>query len=259
MGVVWIRGSKTNKKILEDLESVIIQSLKNRGYSVERVKIRNEEFEYRCKTKNKQVRVLTFNLKLANRSFVIQWLINLVFKEKEKLFMGSKFASELGDEDPVYSFDVVPYSKKSYISQRFDHFVEFDDISTKSSFVDEKFMVKSQTHAYVDHLVENEQFVGLLKKSEPYIEHLSLSRSKEDTDPHYSVTFHFNGKQDNPIKEFVNLYFLGMKLHLENNGKVKKLIAKGRSGKGFSGKHGTSSDFKRRMKKKQSKGKRPQR
>jgi hypothetical protein len=255
MVIVYFRGVKTNKKLLADIEGITTTALKSRGYAVERVKIRPDEYEYRCKSKNKRIKILTLNLKLANRTFIIQWLIGKIFKDKDKLFIGSKFAGGLGNEDPSYSFDIVPYRRGKYISQRFDHFIKYEDIATVQPIADEEFMIKSETHTFVSHYVDNEEFVSLMLKTEPYMEHLNLSRAKEGTDPHLSVTYQFQGTADPPVKEFVNLFFLAIKLHLENNGRVKKLRAKGGRGKGKSGKRGTSRDFKQRMQKKKSKGK----
>ena len=56
MAIVYFRGVKTNKKLLADIEGIATTALKNRGYAVERVKIRPDEYEYRCKSKNKRIK-----------------------------------------------------------------------------------------------------------------------------------------------------------------------------------------------------------
>ncbi len=255
MAIIYFRGIKTNKKLLTEIEGIATAALKSRGYAVERVKIRPDEYEYRCKSKNKRIKILTLNLKLSNRTFIIQWLIGKIFKDKDKLFIGSKFAGEFGNEDPAYSFDIVPYRRGKYISQRFDHFIKFEDIATVQSTADDEFMIKSETHSFVSHFVDNQEFVSLMLKAEPYMEHLNLSRAKEATDPHFSVTYQFQGTTDPPVRDFVSLFFLAIKLHLENNDRVKKMRSKGGRGKGKSGKRGSSRDFKQRMQKKKTKGK----
>ncbi len=43
--------------------------------------------------------------------------------------MGVKLKSrDNKDDNPQYKFDIVPYLKKSFIKQRYENFVKFDDI-----------------------------------------------------------------------------------------------------------------------------------
>lgn len=229
---VYRKGTKQNEKLLEETEQKIESSLSQRGISYEKVKIRPDEYEFRCDVKrNKSLRILTLHLKLVNRSFIIQWLINFIFKEKEKLFIGAKFSGEMGDEDPVYKFDIVPYIKKNYISRRFDYFVEMEDIPTIDGYVDKHFMVKSQSPSYVKHIVENKEIITLIKKHEENIEHIGMQSSKEATDPHFSATYNYHGLKDAPIHDFIRLFFLINDEHYKNHSSIKKLLAKGQKGK----------------------------
>ncbi len=232
MFVIYRKGTKENKELLEETEKVVEKSLSQRGITFETVKIKPDEYEFRCDVKkSKQLRILTLHLKLVNRSFIIQWLINLVFKEREKLFIGAKFAGEMGDEDPVYRFDIVPYRKKSYISRRFDYFIKMDDINTMDKSVDKNFMVKSQSASYVKHLTENEEIIRLIKLNEENIEHIAIHSSKEATDPHFSATYTYFGTKNAPLNEFIRLFFLISDEHHKNHGSIKKLVSKGSKGK----------------------------
>lgn len=239
MIIVYIRGKKQNEALLKSFEKTITSGLQQRGISYNKVKIKPDEYEFRCKVKNKSIRVLTLHLKMVNRSFIIQWLVNLLFKEKEKLFLGTKFAGKSGDEDPVYRFDLVPYAKKSFISKRFEHFVDMDDIPTLSKEFDRTFMIKSQSASYVKHLVDNDEIITLVKNNEEFIEHIGLQSSKESTEPHLSATFTFKATKNPPITDFLRLYFLISDAHINNHSSVKKLVAKGKKGK-YSTKRGAA-------------------
>ncbi len=248
MIIVYIYGSKKNKKILKDIESIIYTGLENQGLTTERVEIRPDEYEYRCKSKNKHIKVLTLNLKLANRTFIVQWFVNLFIKDKETLFIGTKFQNDMGVEDPVYLFHMVPYRNKGYIKRRFEYFVKYDDIPTISKDVTNKYMIKSQNRAFVTHFVDNSEFIGLMKKVEPYIEHLSLQKAKEPTEPHLSITYKFEGENNSAIvKDFIRLFFLTVNLHIKNHDQIKKLAAKNM--RKIAGKHGSAKRIKKTTKK----------
>ena len=228
---VYIRGNKQNKVILDKLETTIESALEPYVSTAEKTIIRPGEYEYRCKAKDKNIIITTLHLKMVNRSFIIQWLINLIFKEKERVFLGVKLGGEYGSSDPVYRFDLVPYTRKNFIKQRFERFVEFDDITTADRRVDKNFMVKSEAKAYVNHIVENLEFIRLVLENEKYIEHLGIGKAKEETDPHISLTFEFQAAKENPIAPLVNLFFLVVNQHIQNQDNVKRLISKGEKGK----------------------------
>jgi len=216
-----------------------MQSIKPYSKEVNKVKIRPDEYEFRCKSTNKNIRVLTVHLRLANRSFIIQWLINLLFKEKERLFIGIKFGNAHALEDPSYRFDMVPYRKKSFIRQRWEVFREIDDIPTVDKAVDNLYMIKADSLAYVEHFVEHEEFVSLSRSLEPYLEHFVLQKSTEDTEPNYANTYEFHGIKDTyDLDEMLKLFFLGAQLHLSNHENVKKKVAQGSKGKSMSTRRG---------------------
>ncbi|MHA2030865.1 MAG: hypothetical protein ACW99Q_15910 [Candidatus Kariarchaeaceae archaeon] len=254
--IVYFRGNKINKKLLDDIETVIYQSLTPHTTEVNKVKIKSDEYEYRCKSKNKDIRILTLHLKLISRSFIIQWIINLFYKERDRLFIGTKFGGPQGEEDPGYRFDIVPYRKRTFISQRFDTFVAMDDIPTMDKKVDQRFMIKSESVAYVEHYVDNPEFVKLVDSMENIIEHITLHKSKEDTDPHFSITYEFYGiTQDYNITDMINLFILSSQLHATNHENIKKKIAKGKKGKSMSARRGSARSVASRKKKKKRKKK----
>lgn len=254
--IVYVRGNKVNKKLLDKIETQIYESLAPFTNEINKVKIRSDEYEYRSKSKNKNIKILTLHLKLVSRSFIIQWIINLFFKEKDRLFIGTKFGSSQGEENPVYRLDIVPYRKKSFISQRFDLFVAMDDIPTLSKSVDKKFMVKSESVAYVEHYVDNPEFIKLVSGMEEVIEHLTLHKSKEDTDPHFSTTYEFYGLSDDyDIQDMIKLFALSTQMHLANHDTVKKKLAKGKKGKSMSARRGSARSVASRKKKKKTKKK----
>lgn len=239
MLVIYFRGRRINRTLLEDLETSIMKSLEPYTKEVNKVKIRPDEYEFRCKSTNKNIRVLTVHLRLANRSFIIQWLINLLFKEKERLFIGIKFGNVHAMEDPSYRFDMVPYRKKSFIRQRWEVFREIDDIPTVDKSVDNMYMIKADSLAYVEHFVENEEFISLTASLEPFLEHLVLQKSTEDTEPNYANTYEFRGIKDTyDLDKMLRLFFLGAILHIANHESVKKKVAKGSKGKSMSSRRG---------------------
>lgn len=249
--VVYFRGSKVNKKLLESFENEIQDVLGPHVNEINKVKIRSDEYEFRCSTKNKNIKVLTLHLKLVSRSFIIQWIINLFFKEQDRLFIGSKFGTNQGDENPVYRFDIVPYRKKSFISKRFDTFIAMDDIPTIKKSVDKKYMFKSESVAYVEYFVDNEEFIELIDKMEPIMEHLTIHKSQEDTDPHLSITFEFYAvnEDDYSVSEMLQLFFLTAQLHISNHDTIKKKLAKGKKGKSMTARRGAARSVASRKKK----------
>ncbi|MFV2016430.1 MAG: hypothetical protein ACC656_13445 [Candidatus Heimdallarchaeota archaeon] len=254
--VVYVRGNKVNKKLLDKIETQIYKTLTPYTNEINKVKIRSDEYEFRCKSKSKNIMILTLHLKLVSRSFIIQWIINLFFKERDRLFIGTKFGTSHGEENPVYRFDIVPYRKKSFISQRFDLFVAMDDIPTMSKSVDQRFMVKSESVAYVEHFVDNPEFIKLVSEMENILEHLTLHKSKEDTDPHFSMTYEFFGLgEDYNIADMLKLSFLSTQLHLSNHDTVKKKLAKGKKGKSMTARRGSARSVASRKKKKKTKKK----
>lgn len=238
MAVVYFRGSRLNKKIEAELEEKIEKSLEPFVKKIDKVKLRPDEFEYRCQAKNKEISIFTLHLKMVNRSFIIQWLVNLVFKEKERIFIGIKLGGDYGDNDPPYRFDVAPYHKKKFIRQRFETFVEFDDIATASKKIDRRFMIKSEDRAYVMHLVENKEFLRLLSKNEEYLEYIGVHKAKEETDPHVSITFEFRAQESQPVEEMIRMFFVVVNQHLQNQDNVRKVIAKGAQAKAKARKSG---------------------
>jgi len=239
MIIIYIIGTKKNKALLEIMESEIEKSLDEHSDIIKKVQIRQDEFEFRCEPKNKDIRILTFHLKMANRSFIIQKILNLIFKEKERVFMGVRLRSKDNkDDNPQYKFDIVPYLKKSFIKQRYETFVKYDDIIVGNSKIDEHFMIKSENKIYVAHFTDNVEMFRLLNKLKSYIEHLGLQKAKEDTDPHISLTFEFNSDKSIPIMDFVKLFFIVVNLHLQNHDEVKKLIKKHLTDRGYNIKRG---------------------
>ena len=239
MIIIYITGTKKNKILLKRIENEIENSLDEHTEVIKKVQIRQDEFEFRCEPKNKDIKILTFHLKMANRSFIIQKILNLIFKEKERVFMGVKLKSrENKDDNPQYKFDVVPYLKKSFIKQRYESFVKFDDILVGRPKIDEHFMIKSENKSYVSHLVDNVEIFRLLNKLENHMEHLGIQKAKEDTDPHISLTYEFNSDKDIPIPDFIKLFFLVVNLHLQNHENVKKLIKKHVTDKGYNTRRG---------------------
>lgn len=217
---------------MEKLEKDIKEGLDPHTTEIRKVQIRQGEYEFRCKTKNDRIRILTFHLKLANRSFILQWIWNLFTEEKERVFMGVKIGGgEFGDEDPVYRFDVVPYRQKGFIRQRHEEYVKYDDIPTGSKVIDRKFMVKSESAAYVEQFVRDPEFLRLLHDNHDYLEHLGIRKANEETDPHISITYEFNGTKVDPIQDFCKLFFLLVNQHLKNHDRVKRLIQKGDRGR----------------------------
>ncbi len=121
---------------------------------------------------------------MANRSFIIQKILNIIFKEKERVFMGVRLITKDGkDDNPQYKLDIVPYKKKSFIRQRYENFVQYDDIVVNNSKINDNFMIKSENKAYVSHFIENIEILRLLNITEPHMEHLGIQKVKEDTDP----------------------------------------------------------------------------
>lgn len=222
------------------LEENIQNNLKEYTSEVKKVQIKPDEYEYRCKSTIKGVKILTVHLKMVNRSFIIQWLVNFLVKEKERIFMGIKFGSSTIEDEPVYKFDLVPYRKKMFIRQRFETFVLMDDINTTSKEVDQKYMIKSESQAYVSHIVDNPEFAQLCLQLEPYLEHLGIHKSNEDTDPHISTTYEFPGFSEIPLEGFFSLLYLVANQHIQNHGAVKKLIAKGQRGKSHAQRRGVA-------------------
>ena len=239
MIIIYITGTKKNKNLLEQIQNEIENSLDEHTEIIKKVQIRQDEFEFRCEPKNKDVKILTYHLKMANRSFIVQKILNLIFKEKERVFMGVKLKSrDNKDDNPQYKFDIVPYLKKSFIKQRYESFVKFDDILVGSPKIDEHFMIKSENKSYVAHFIENVEILRLLHKLKNHMEHLGIQKAKDDTDPHISLTYEFNSEKDLPIADFVKLFFLVVNLHLQNHNDVKKLIKKHISDKGYNTRRG---------------------
>ena len=239
MIIVYITGTKKNKSLLQKLENEIENSLNEHTELIKKVQIRQDEFEFRCEPKNKDIKILTFHLKMANRSFIVQKILNLIFKEKERVFMGAKLKTkENKDDNPQYKFDIVPYLKKSFIRQRYESFVNFDDIIVGNPKIDKNFMIKSEKRSYVSHFIENVEIMRLLDKLKIYMEHLGIQKAKDDTDPHISLTFEFNSEKEIPIPNFIRFFFLVVNLHLQNHDNVKKLIKKHISDSGYSNKRG---------------------
>ena len=133
MIVIYFLGSSKNKALRAEIEEFIYSGLRCFASEINRVQIRPDEYEYRCTSKIKGIKILTVHLKMVNRSFIIQWLINFIVKDKERLFIGMKFGSRESEDDPVYKFDAVPYRRKFFIRQRFETFVELDDIAAISN------------------------------------------------------------------------------------------------------------------------------
>ncbi len=239
MIVIYITGNRKNKNLLFKLEKEIESSLDEHTNIIKKVQIRQDEFEFRCEPKNKNIKILTFHLKMANRSFIIQKILNLIFKEKERVFMGVRLTSKDNREDnPQYKLDIVPYLKKSFIKQRYENFVRYDDIVVGNPIIDENFMIKSENKSYVSHFTNNVEMFRLLNKLKNYIEHLGLQKVKEDTDPHISLTYEFDSDKIIPIDDFVKLFFIVINLHLQNHENVKKLIKKHLTDKGYNIKRG---------------------
>ena len=252
--VIYIRGKSANTELLDTIEDQIQEALKPHASEVNRVQIRPDEYEYRCSPTGKNIRILTLHLKLVTRSFIIQWIINLFYKERERLFVGLKFGGHQGEEDPAYRFDLVPYRKKTFISQRFDTFIEMDDIQTLDKSVDNRFMIKSESQAYVDQFVDNHEFVKLISDMENIIEHLTIHKSKEETDPHLSITYEFFGlKHDHSISDMIKLFFLTAQLHISNHDRVKKKVAQGSKGKSMTSRRGAAKTGAGRSKKRSKK------
>ena len=239
MIIIYITGTKKNKNLLERIENEIENSLDEYTEIIKKVQIRQDEYEFRCEPKNKDIKILTFHLKMANRSFIVQKILNLIFKEKERVFMGVRLKSkENKDDNPQYKFDIVPYLKKSFIKQRYESFVKFDDIMVGNPKIDENFMIKSENKSYVAHFINNVEIFRLLNKLKPHMEHLGIQKAKENTDPHISLTYEFNSEKDLPIADFIKLFFLVVNLHLQNHDDVKKLIKKHVTDKGYNTKRG---------------------
>ncbi len=72
MIIIYITGTKKNKKLLNLLEIEIENSLDKYFRCDKKVQIRQDEYEFRCQAKTKDIKILTFHLKMANRSFIIQ-------------------------------------------------------------------------------------------------------------------------------------------------------------------------------------------
>ena len=234
MIIIYITGTRKNKKLLLDIEKEIENSLDEHSEVIKKVQIRQDEYEFRCEPKNKDIRILTFHLKMANRSFIIQKILNLIFKEKERVFMGVRLKSkDKVDDNPQYKFDVVPYVKKSFIKQRYESFVKYDDINVGNPKIDENFMIKSENKSYVAHFIDNVEIFRLLNKLKPFMEHLGIQKAKDDTDPHISLTYEFNSEKNIPISDFIKLFFIIVNLHLQNHDDVKKLIKKHVTDKGY--------------------------
>jgi len=239
MIIIYITGTKKNKNLLTKIEKEIEIGLDEHTNIIKKVQIRQDEFEFRCEPKNKNIKILTFHLKMANRSFIIQKILNLIFKEKERVFMGVRLkGKDNRDDNPQYKLDIVPYLKKSFIKQRYETFVKYDDIIVGNSKIDEHFMIKSENKIYVAHFTDNVEMFRLLNKLKSYIEHLGLQKAKEDTDPHISLTFEFNSDKSIPIMDFVKLFFIVVNLHLQNHDEVKKLIKKHLTDRGYNIKRG---------------------
>ncbi len=248
---VYFRGGKLNRKLLVSFENEIRKALDPHVTEINKVKIRSDEYEFRCNSKNKNVKILTLHLRLVSRSFIIQWIINLFFKERDRLFIGTKFGLGQGEDNPVYRFDVVPYRKKSFISQRFDTFIAMDDIPTTKKSVDKKYMIKSESIAYVEQFADNEEFVNLIDQMDGVIEHLTIHKSQEETDPHFSATYEFYAvrEEEYSISEMIKLFFLTTQLHVENHDTVKKKLAKGKKGKSMTARRGAARSVASRQKK----------
>lgn len=248
---VYFRGGKVNRRLLVSIENEIRKALDPNVTEINKVKIRSDEYEFRCNSKTKNVKILTLHLRLVSRSFIIQWIINLFIKERDRLFIGTKFGSGQGEENPVYRFDVVPYRKKTFISQRFDTFIAMDDIPTVKKSVDQKYMIKSESVAYVEQFTDNEEFVDLIEQMDLTLEHLTIHKSQEDTDPHFSVTYEFYAVREDEysISNMIKLFFLTTQLHVENHDTVKKKLAKGKKGKSMTARRGAARSVASRKKK----------
>ena len=79
MIIIYITGTRKNKRLLVDIEKEIENSLDEHSEVIKKVQIRQDEYEFRCDPKNKDINILTFHLKMANRSFIIQKILNLIF------------------------------------------------------------------------------------------------------------------------------------------------------------------------------------
>ncbi|MDH5401070.1 MAG: DUF1682 domain-containing protein [Candidatus Heimdallarchaeota archaeon] len=239
MIIIYFRGIKINNRIYSELKEEIETSLKQYTTKVEITQIKPETYEIYCHAKNKNIAVLTLVLQLVNRTFIIQWLINLLFKEKEKLFIGAKIHNEGSIDNPAYKFEVVPYRKKMFIRQRFEKFVELDDIPTINLEIDKQYMIKSESRNHVIQFVEEQEIINLLEKLEPSLEYISIRKSAEDTDPHISINSEFRtdiGKI--PIADLIKLFFIIAELHIDNHERIKRLIVQGQKNKGYSSKRG---------------------
>jgi hypothetical protein len=240
MIAIYFRGSKKNKALLAEIEEFIYSGLKRFTSEINRVQIRPDEYEYRCTPKIKGVKILTVHLKMVNRSFIIQWLINFIIKDKERLFVGMKFGTSSSEDDPVYKFDVVPYRRKFFIRQRFETFVELDDIVSAKKRADQMYMLKSDSQSHVDHIVSNSDFVNLILRLEPYLEHLGMHKSAEPTDPHLSITYEFTSLEGTHVDLGFKLFFLVATLHLKNHESIKKIVTKGKQSKSLAERRGVA-------------------
>ena len=126
-----------------------------------------------------------------------------------------------------------------------------DDIPTTKKSVDKKYMVKSESVAYVEHFVDNEEFIELLDNMDNFMEHLTIHKSQEDTDPHFSITYEFYAvnEDDYTLSEMIKLFFIAAELHIANHDTVKKKLAKGKKGKSMTARRGVARSVASRKKK----------
>ncbi len=239
MIVIYITGSRKNERLLKEIENEIFLGLDEYTTEIKKIKIRQDEYEYRCTSKVKEMKILTIQLKMANRTFIIQKILNLLFKEKERIFIGTKLWDNNKKEDnPTYKFDIVPYKMKSFIKRRYEEFVKYDDIKTINKKIDNLFMIKSEKNTYVNHFTTNPEFIRLLFLLVDNLEHIGLQKSKDDTDPHISITYEFEEDKLSLNKKFIEMFFLVANLHLQNHNRIKKLKQKELINKGVSNKRG---------------------
>lgn len=220
-------GGKKSRSHLELVNATVRESMKNHADRIEGpLKLKQDNYEFRVAPSSKRIGVLTLNYNMVNRTLFTNVIVNKLFKEKERFFIGCKFRMDGRDVDPGYQLHLVPYKRKMLIRRRFDDYVAMDDIPTTNKKLESNFMVKAGSELEVEHFITHEALQNLLVKYEENIENIALQSAKEDIDPHLQATFVLKPDQLSELGRFVEIFFLIAHLHLDNREKVLKSLAK---------------------------------
>ncbi len=189
----FIWGRYKNKKVKEELYDDALTALDPYLDTHLRKDPNDRQIEIRCKLKEDfLVTSASFwIILLARNSFPTMLVDKLFFRNKDSFGLAANFP-----HTPRVVFEVIPYKFKSAIRRDFDYLIEIDDINTKSKWINDHYLIKSNRPRVINQLLKSKMFFKMLKDYHNVIQWISV-RTDE---PHFEFKFNHTGETTDILK-----------------------------------------------------------